>query len=142
MMSLPLLVLALCARESAAIAETMPRGVAAMHAALDAAASGPAFLDDPHDTAALLLAWSWFESRWDPCAIGDQGRAVGIMQVHGATAAHCDAAAGYAAALQMLADLRTGCGSARGALSAYASGRCDGAKGLVNARCRAAGGIC
>jgi hypothetical protein len=132
--SLYSLLLILLARESTALATTMPRGIAAIEAIVDVV--GP---DDPA-TARLLLVWSWSESRWDACAEGDHGRAIGVMQVHGALEARCDARAGYRAALRLIAVLETACGSRRGALQAFASGRCEGATRLVESRCRAAGG--
>ncbi len=133
-MSLHLLLLVLLARESTSIATTMPRGLAAIEAIVDVV--GP---DDPA-TARLLLVWSWSESRWDACAEGDHGRAIGLMQVHGAEEARCDAREGYRSALRLIGVLRTACGSELGAWRAFASGRCDGAKRLVESRCRAAGG--
>jgi hypothetical protein len=128
------LLLLLVARESAAVEVTLPRGVEAIAAIVDVV--GP----DDHATARALLVWSWAESRWDSCAIGDHGRAIGIMQVHGAVEARCDARAGYLAALRLLRVLDVACGSRLGAWRAFASGSCKGATRLVAARCAAAGG--
>lgn len=144
-MSLPILILTLLSREPAAIAVTMPRAVEAMHAAIDAVAiEGALFTgaDAEHRTAALLLAWSWSEARWDSCAVGDNGRAIGLLQVHGATDAKCDALAGMRAGLRMMRTLAHVCGSPRAGLGAFAAGRCAAAPKLVNARCDAAGKVC
>lgn len=59
-MSLYAILLVLLAREPAAIATTMPRGIAAIEAIVDVV--GP---DDPA-TARPLLVWAWSESRFDP----------------------------------------------------------------------------
>jgi hypothetical protein len=39
-------------------------------------------VDGSRRTAATLLAWAFFESRFDPKAIGDNGSAFGLYQVH------------------------------------------------------------
>lgn len=96
-MSLYALLLMLLARESTSIATTMPRGLAAIEAIVDVV--GP----DDRATARLLLVWSWSESRWDACAEGDHGRAIGVMQVHGAKEARCDAREGACDELETLA---------------------------------------
>jgi hypothetical protein len=42
--------------------------------------------DGPRKTAALLLAIAWYESRFNPTAIGDHGQSVGLFQIQIATA--------------------------------------------------------
>jgi transglycosylase-like protein with SLT domain len=41
--------------------------------------------DGPKRTAAVLVAWAMFESRFDPHAVGDNGKALGMFQVHAST---------------------------------------------------------
>ncbi len=133
-MSLYALLLLLVARESAAVEVTLPRGVAAIAAIIDVVGA------DDHATARTLLVWAWHESRLDPCAVGDHGKALGLLQTHGTPEARCDARASVRAAVRLLRVLDVACGSRLGALRAYASGRCDGAGKLVASRCRTAGG--
>jgi len=59
---------------------------ATAHAIADAVAGAePLFAGDRgrERTAALLVSLGWFESTFDPHALGDHGRAHGLFQVHG-----------------------------------------------------------
>lgn len=50
----------------------------------DASKAAPVFGGELGDvrTAALLVSWFWFESRFQIDAVGDNGRAVGLGQIH------------------------------------------------------------
>jgi hypothetical protein len=65
-------------------AETYPLTAAAI---ADASVRGPLFKgeDGPKKTAALLTAWAYHESRFDPKALGDHGTALGLWQIHHST---------------------------------------------------------
>jgi hypothetical protein len=150
MISIAFLVIELAAREPGA-ALVAARGFLARNAALDAAASRPLFDGDDaaEQTAALLVAWSYFESRWDPSAVSPDGLDCGVMQVRrwhlpgGQCSSVKTASAGYAAALDLLRELRARCGSVTRALHAYASGSCEPStktNAIVSRRCALAGG--
>lgn len=94
--------------------------------------------------ARLLVVWSFYESSFVPEAIGDGGKACGLLQVH-ANAKRCreltrSAYEGMDAGATMLDGLIATCGSLRSALGAYATGQCGGAPALVERRCKEAGG--
>lgn len=151
--SLALLVLSLVARERFSTV-VYARGLDAIPAVLDVVEderplfAGP---DGRHATARLLLAWSRWESRWDACAVGDNGRALGIVQVHrewfarvgvSEVATKCDAREGFRAGLRVMHLLVAQCGTVRRALAAFASGSCNPSPhvaALVERRMRAAG---
>lgn len=145
------LVLTLASTERASDHVTIPRGIDAIEAVVVVVAEGEPLPIGRAATARLLLAWSWYESRWNACALGDQGRSVGVMQVNrawlGADADRvvCDAREGYRAGLRVLRHLVGACGPMRSALAAYAGGRCQGSpkvNALVERRCAAAGAAC
>jgi hypothetical protein len=149
-MSLPLLVLSLVSREPSAVEMMMPRGLDAIAAAVDVTDTDPPLFAGPngrHETARLLLAWSYRESRWSACAVGDSGRSVSLMQVNRLWLAegevvHCDARAGFRAGLRVMRQLAVVCGSVRRGLHAYAGGLCKPTPKtheIVAARCALAG---
>lgn len=81
-----------------------------------------------HDIEArVILMTSFFESSWSTEARGSIGE-VGLMQLHGVAAAGCDLATQRgqldcgAKALRASLDA---CGSLRGALTMYATGKCS-----------------
>lgn len=61
-------------------ADTFPQTAAAIDRASHEA---PLYAgeDGPERTAAQLVAIAWFESRFDPRAVGDHGRSLGLFQV-------------------------------------------------------------
>lgn len=140
-----MLVLSLVSREPTSDG-LLARGLDAMSAVTDVTAVEDPLFDGPdgrQQTARLLLAWSWRESRWNACAIGDGGRSVSLMQVNRMWLAkgevvHCDARAGFRVGLRVMRQLVLSCGSVRRGLSAYATGVCKPsprAIEIVTARC-------
>jgi hypothetical protein len=96
-------------------------------------------------TAMLLLAWGWHESRWQAGA--RDGYSVGVVQVNGPwlqgyapARVLRDRRLGWRLGLAHMRAMRDACGTVTRGLRAYASGRCDGAKGLVARRCAWIGG--
>jgi hypothetical protein len=65
-------------------AETYPLTAAAI---ADASVRHPVFKgeDGAKKTAAMLVAWAYHESRFDPRALGDHGTALGLFQIHSST---------------------------------------------------------
>lgn len=113
------------------------RGAEAAQAAIIASAGEHRFLGtDAAGRAALLTAWSFYESRWDACAKGDSGRSLGVMQVNKIwmgskhTSLICDLSGGFTAAVRILDSLTQQCTTPRGVLTAYSSGRCSSTKGV------------
>lgn len=91
----------------------------------------PRFLGkDPEAVASLLVTWSYYESAWNSCAVGDGGNSLGIMQVNRMWLGKdpkkvvCDPTEGFRASLRVLDYLVQKCGSEKAALYGYASGRC------------------
>lgn len=89
----------------------------------------------------LFVAWSYYESSWEPKARGDNGTSCGIMQMKpwyvGKTCKELENPhVAYEASLKFLERLTKQCGTLRSALGAYASGKCDGAPTLVAKRCQ------
>lgn len=125
------IVATLAARDPSSKEKLTARGLQAASAALEAAAGDHKFLGkDVEDRAALMLAWSYFESGWQPCVVGDAGRSLGIMQVNVSWLGKdpkrilCDAKAGYEEGLKVLDAMVEQCGTPRKALIAYAAGTC------------------
>lgn len=99
--------------------------------------------------ARLLFTWSGKESGWTTSAIGDAGKSVGILQVnvmwlggHKVADVLKDRMLGLRIGLGVMRDAVKKCGSLRAGLGLYASGKCDGAPGLVHRRCALAGVQC
>jgi hypothetical protein len=123
--SLPLLVLALISRESAAISVTMPRAFAAYEILLD--------LDATPAERLLLLSIGHHESRWRTDAVNPDGGDCGPTQVRhpeawgsSCAAILADPAEGYRVALRILRHARAVCpGSWGRSLTVYVSGVCD-----------------
>lgn len=137
--ALATIVATLAAREPSSKEKLTDRGNAAAAAALEVSAGNHRFLgDDVESRAALLLAWSYFESGWQPCAVGDAGRSLGIMQVNVGWLGKdpkrilCDAKAGYTEGLKVLDAMVEQCGTPRRALVAYAAGSCKSHLPKVN----------
>ena len=128
------IVATLAARDPGATELLTTRGNVAAEASVKAAAGEHKFLGtDAAGRAALLTAWSFFESRWDACAKGDSGRSIGIMQVNRVWGGSeklllCNVEGGIAAGMQILDRLAEHCGTPRKALTAYATGRCVSTK--------------
>jgi hypothetical protein len=105
--------------------------------------------DAKRRTARLLAVWAWHESSGRADAVGDGGRACGVMQLHGQArgGVPCerilrDRRLGLRLGLRYMRQAVTYCGgSVTAGLSAYASGICRGAERvdkLVHARLRRA----
>jgi len=118
--------------------------------ALSVSLEGPELLDDREATARLLVVFAWRESAFAADALGDHGRACGLLQLHDvARQGHsCDEVrADRRLALRLglawMRRMRDVCGSVKGGLAAFASGRCSGlprVDALVASRCALAGG--
>ncbi len=138
-MSLYALLLVLLARESAAIPQTMPRGLAAIDVIVD--------LDATHDEMLLLLAIGHHESRWRTEAVNPHGGDCGPTQVRnaGMWGSSCarltsDPAEGYRVALRILRHSRAVCpGTWARTLTVYVSGVCGRAPRKARELCRPAG---
>ena len=138
-MSLPLLILALVAKESSAIAETMPRGVATYRLLRD--------LDASPVERLLLLSTGHHESRWRTDAVNPKGGDCGPTQVRApemwgssCAAILADPAEGYRIALRILRHARAVCPGTWGrSLTVYVSGRCDVAPSKARELCGPAG---
>lgn len=117
---------------------------------LDVAADEPPLWGDRARTARLLVVWAARESAGRADAVGDQGRACGVLQLHevargGRTCADLRASrrVGLRAGLAWMRYTAERCGSVVAGLRAYASGSCAGthrARELVQARCALIGG--
>lgn len=131
-------IIALLAAKDPGSEETLTkRGNDAAEAAIKAAAGEHKFLGtDAAGRAALLTAWSFYESRWDSCAKGDSGRSLGIMQVNRVwmgskhSTLLCNLDAGFEASVRVLDKLTEQCETPRKVLTAYATGRCISTKGV------------
>jgi hypothetical protein len=89
-------------------------------------------------TEKLMLTLGFFEATWmaNPQGPNDHGKACGVMQVHTDDPVKCaerraSLTAGYRAGLRLLKAQLKLCGSIHGAVSAFASGSCTGARKLV-----------
>jgi len=141
MMSLPLLILTLVARESAATRETLPRGVAAYQLLLD--------IDATPAERLLLLSVGHHESRWRTDAVNPDGGDCGPTQIRnpemwGSSCAAIvnDPAEGYRVALRILRYARSVCpGTWARSLTVYVSGVCGRAPSKARELC-APTGLC
>lgn len=141
MTSLPLLLLALVAREPAATSVTMPRGVATYQMLLDLEATPAERLQ--------LLSIGHHESRWETTAVNPDGGDCGPTQVRApemwgssCAAILADPAEGYRVALRILRHARTVCPGTWGrVLTVYVSGRCEIAPSKAREIC-APTGLC
>jgi hypothetical protein len=83
-------------------------------------------------TEKLLLDWALFESGWDHTALGDHGRACGVLQVHwkyvpeSCTVMRSSPEAGYRVGYRVLKKWITVCGGIESGLGAYSTGHCGG----------------
>lgn len=135
MISLPLLLLTLVARESAAIPETLPRGVATYRLLLE--------LDASPAERLLLLSIGHHESRWRTEAVNPNGGDCGPTQIRNpemwgssCAALVTDPAEGYRVALRILRQARAVCpGSWARSLTVYVSGVCDRAPNKARELC-------
>lgn len=130
------LVVTFMSRNPGAGPELEKRATAAAEAAYKVASeenggATPRFLGtDNVARASLLVTWSYYESAWNSCAVGDAGNSLGIMQVNKMWLGNkpkrviCDPEEGFRASLKVLDYLTKECGSEKNALYAYASGRC------------------
>lgn len=98
-------------------------------------------------TAEILLVWAWAESRWEARALGDNGHACGVLQLHpiarpgySCAAVRADRRLGLRLGLAWMRRMSAQCGSLEGGLRAFASGRCSGAREFVARRCALVGG--
>ena len=117
---------------------------------VDATELYPHLKDNPQEAkerlGKLLVAWSYWESAWDPKALGDGGRSCGIMQVNPRTIGvssdkmRSSPRAGLEAGFRVIRRLNQLCGGLKPALGAYASGKCGGARKIVDFRCNKSGG--
>jgi hypothetical protein len=102
-------------------------------------------------TGRLLVVWAWKEAAYRANAIGDGGKACGVLQLHAiARAGHtcaeltADRRLALRVGLAWMRQMRDTCGSVRRGLLAYASGSCFGslrARALVDHRLKLAGGL-
>lgn len=112
---------------------------------------GPLPLSDDADeareaTGRLLLEWAARESALRADAVGDGGRSFGVLQVsrqwldgHAPAEVLASRRLGLSLGLAVMRVAIAKCGSVRGGLGLYASGKCSGAPSLVARRCVAAG---
>lgn len=98
-------------------------------------------------TARILTVFAWEESRFRASALGDSGRACGVLQLHeqaraghSCAAVRADRRLGLRLGLAWMRRMAVQCGSLEAGLRAYASGSCTGARALVARRCALAGG--
>lgn len=93
------------------------------------------------EIARVVVRWSFGESTWETKAVGDGGKACGLMQPHWRyTVFTCeelkDPRRNLDVALTIIERYVHKCGSLRAALGAYATGGlCGGAPKLVESRC-------
>lgn len=91
-------------------------------------------------TEKLLLTWSLFESAWDYTALGDHGRACGVMQVHwkyvpeSCASMRSSPEAGYRVGYRVMKMWVTTCGGIESGLGAYSTGMCGGKPKKVSYR--------
>ncbi|WP_394847388.1 hypothetical protein LZC95_07975 [Pendulispora brunnea] len=91
---------------------------------------------DKSETAALLVAVSWYESRFNPRALGDGGRSWGLFQMRGGGPRYFDPVIAARGALRAMRTSLDACSDQLPAdrLAAYASGSC--ARGRRESRAR------
>lgn len=125
-------VMTLAALEPQSASITVPRGIELAQALIEHA---------PPSYRAQLLLIAWHESRWNPHAIGDQGRAWGAFQLHGPWRVgvpiyELTLSKQVVLALDAIHYLRTLCGDhPMRWLGAFASGKCGGAPAKARELC-------
>jgi hypothetical protein len=100
------------------------------------AAEGDAFI------ARWLVGWSWAESRWRPGVVDASGTCCGAMQTNKRwSGGRCvrDRRESFDVAVRIYQLALERCGTRKGALANFASGKCDVALDLVEARCKLIG---
>ena len=104
----------------------------------EASVQSPLFAgaDGPAKTAALLVSVSWFEARYNPVAVGDNGHSHGLFQASRVPVV--DVEVQVRGALAAMRESFRICGSRRAEdwLAFYASGSCTNAGGILASRHR------
>lgn len=97
------------------------------------------------------IVQGWHESRWRADALGDGGKACGVVQIHRGMIppgfGTCDdlrrdRRLGFAAGRALLRGLIERCKGVRPGIGAYFTGKCGGAPKMIAARCHEAGDVC
>jgi hypothetical protein len=140
---------ALASTEQAALPRASTIAIDVVDVVIDEGAIAPL---DELQTAQLLVAWAWRESRWREDAIGGVTEAGGPSYGRGQTKVGAAISVGVDPVafkrdgrLQLVAMLRymraraVECGSLARGLGAYATGKCGGAPLLVAGRLQLAG---